>query len=70
MAKCVAPEKSIYETIHTKPFTSIPIKLIWAHKELLAEEVEQIGLEMNVSYTWAKDCELLAEIHDAAKSTC
>ena len=31
------------------------------------EEAEQLGLEMNVSYTWAKDYELLAEIHGAAK---
>ena len=31
------------------------------------EEAEHIGLEMNVSYTWAKDYGLLGEIHGAAK---
>ena len=63
----MALEKSIYETIRIKPFTSIPTKLTWAQKELLVEEAEQIGLEMNVSYTWAKDYGLLAKIHGAAK---
>ena len=61
MAEYVALEKSIYETIRSKPFTSIPTKPTWAQKELLVEEAEQIGLEMNVSYTWAKDYEFLAE---------
>ena len=31
------------------------------------EEAEQIGLDMNVSYPWAKDFGLLAEISGAAK---
>ena len=63
----MALEKSIYETFRSKPFTSIPTKPMWAHKELLAEEAEQIRLEMNVSYTWAGDYGLLANIYGAAK---
>ena len=61
MVKCVALEKSIYKTIHSKSFTSIPTKPTWAQKELLVEEAELIRLELNVSYTWAKECGLLAE---------
>ena len=67
MVEYVALKKSIYKTIRIKPFTSIPTKPTWAQKELLAEEVEHIGLEMNVSYTLAKDYGLLAKIHGAAK---
>ena len=67
MAEYVALEKSIYKTIRSKPFTSIPTKPTWAQKELLVEEAEHLGLEMNVLYTWAKDYGLLAEIHGAAK---
>ena len=63
----VALEKSIYETIRSKPFKSIPTKPILTQKELLVEEAEQIGLEINVSYTWAGDYGLLAKIHGAAK---
>ena len=67
MVEYVALEKSIYETICSKPFTNIPTKPTWAQKELRVEEAEQIRLEMNVSYMWAKDYGLLSKIHGAAK---
>ena len=62
MAEYVALEKEGYDTIHAKPFTKIPPKPTWAQKELLLEESSQIALNCNVSYTWAVDYELLAEI--------
>ena len=43
MTEYVALAKSIHITIHSKPFTSIPTKPTWAQKELLVEEVDQIG---------------------------
>ena len=66
MVEYVALEKSIHKTICSKPFTSIPTKPIWAQKELLVEEAEQIGLDMSVSYPWAKDFEILTKISGAA----
>ena len=67
MVKYVALEKSTYKTIRSKPFTSIPTKPTWAQKKLLVEEAIQIGLEMNVAYTWASKYVLLAKIIGAAK---
>ena len=60
-------EKSIHETIRRKPFTGMRTTSTCAQKEVLVEETEQIGLEMSVSYTWAKDYGLLTKIHGAAK---
>ena len=67
MAECATLETSVYDTIRSKPFTSISTKSTWAQKESLVEEVEQIGLDMNVSCTWAKDFGLLAKVQGAAK---
>ena len=67
MAEYVALKTRIYETIRSKLFISIPTKPTWSQKELLVEEAEQIGLDMSVSYPWAKDFGLLAKISVTAK---
>ena len=51
MAEYMALKESIYTIIHSKQFTSIPTKPIRTQKELLVEQVEHIGLGMNVVYT-------------------
>ena len=67
MAEYMAFKKSIYKTTHIKPFTSIPVKPTREQKNILVEEAGQLGLEINVSYTWAGDYGLLPKIHGAAK---
>jgi len=67
MAEYVKLEKEVYDTIRAKPFTKIPSKPTWAQKELMLEESKEIALDCNVSYTWAGDYGLLAEIEGTAQ---
>ena len=67
MAEYVALDKEVYDTIRAKPFTKIPSKPTWAQKELMLEEASQIALDCNVSYDWAGDYGLLAEIEGATQ---
>ena len=67
MAKYVALEKEVYDTIRAKPFTKIPSKPTWAQKEVMLEEASQIALECNVPHGWAGNYGLLAEIEGAAQ---
>ena len=53
MVEYVALEKSIYMTVHSRPFRSSPSKPMRAHRGVLKKEAEQAVLEMNVSYTLA-----------------
>ena len=65
MAKCVAFEKEVYDTIRAQPFTKIPTKPSWVHKEPMIEEACQIALDINVSYTWTGEDVFLAEMGGA-----
>ena len=67
MAEYVNLEKEVYDTIHAKPFTKILSKPSWAQKEVMTEEALQIALDCNVSYGWAGDYGLLAEIERATQ---
>ena len=67
MAEYVKLEKEVYDTIRAKPFTKILSKPTWAQKELMLEESKEIALDCNVSYMWAGDYGLLAEIEGTAQ---
>ena len=67
MAEYVALEKEVYDTIRAKTFKNIPSKPTWAQKEIMLEEASQIALDCNVSYVWAGDYGLLAEIEGATQ---
>ena len=67
MAKYVTHEKEVYDTVRAKPFTKIPSKPTWAHKEILLEEASHITLDYIVSYDWAYVYGLPAEIEGATQ---
>ena len=60
-------EKQVYEDIRAEPYTRIPGRPSWRAKEGLAKEARNHALRHRVSYDWAGQYGLLAEIIGAAR---
>lgn len=60
-------EKQIYEEIRASPFTRIHGKPTWRAKEKLVREARERAIKQRVSYDWAGQYGLLAEIIGAAR---
>ena len=59
--------KNAYEQVTATPFTVIPGVPSWRDVNVLVEEMKRAALEHEVSYPWAKDYSLLAEIEGTAQ---
>lgn len=61
-------EKAIFDAIRARPFTKIAgRKPTWRQAENLIKEMQEAGLSCDVTYDWAGEFGLLAEIVGAAK---
>ena len=67
MTSCHDLEKQIYEEIKASPFTRIHGKPTWRAKEKLVREARERAIKQRVSYDWAGQYGLLAEIIGAAR---
>ena len=62
MANLAALTKAAYEQVTATPFTIIPGVPSWSDVNILVGEMKTASLDFEVSYVWAKEYGLLAEI--------
>ena len=67
MAEYSSLKDQVRANVFAKPFTRIPGKPTWEDKEKLIQEAEILALDLGVSYDWAGEYGLLAEVQGAAK---
>ena len=59
--------KETHDSVVGRPFTRIPGQPTWEQKEKFLEEAGELAMEFTVSYDWAGDYGLLAEIRGPIK---
>jgi hypothetical protein len=67
MAEYKALEKAAYQQVRDSPFTRVQGLPTWLQKQNLVKEMQAAGVDATVSYEWAGDHGLLAEIDGAEK---
>ena len=67
MAEYKTLEKAAYQQVRDSPFTRVHGLPTWLQKQNLIKEMQAAGVDASVSYTWAGDRGLLAEIDGATK---
>ena len=67
MAEYKTLEKAVYQQVRDSPFTRVQGLPTWLQKQNLVKEMQAAGVGANVSYSWAGDPGLLAEIDGKTK---
>ena len=67
MADLAALTNAAYQQVIAKPFTNIPGVSSWSDVIIIVGEMESTALDFDVSYTWAGDYGLLAEIYGGVR---
>ena len=67
MASEAVIEKNVYEQVRASPFTVINGEPSWRDAKVLVQEARESSMGVTVSYDWAGNYGLLAEIEGAAQ---
>ena len=67
MTDCETTRKSTHDAVISKQFTRIPGLPTWEQKESFILEASELAMSFTVTYPWAGDHGLLAEILGQAK---
>ena len=67
MASEAIIEKNVYEQVRASPFTVINGEPSWRDAKILVQEAREAAMGVSVSYDWAGNYGLLAEIEGAAQ---